>query len=160
LPLADHLLRCPECAAFFERSRSLDRRLAATEPSPRGLAAPAWSAVPAREAAPASSPARPLRRLLPLAATLLLAAGGFALGRASWNAVSSRPQSPMTEARFVGITRELLDSPPRYRQEMLRVMAEVSERRPLEGTVDRRPRAEAPEATPVEGATRPVAPRS
>ena len=44
----------------------------------------------------------------------------------------------MTDDRFVGITRELLESDPRYRSEMLRVMAEVSQQRPLEGSMDTR----------------------
>jgi hypothetical protein len=83
---------------------------------------------------------------LPLAATVLLAIGGFTLGRQAWRELAGRPTqriaehgaAPMTDDRFIGITRELLESAPRYRSEMLRVMAEVAQPRPLEGSIDTR----------------------
>ena len=135
LPLADHLLRCTACAEFFRRSRSLEKAIVMAPPLPatpttrrRSLRLAPWT--------------------LPLAATVLLAIGGLALGRQAWRELATRPSqriaqqpaAPMTDDRFVGITRELLESAPRYRTEMLRVMSEVAQPRPLEGTVDTRPR--------------------
>lgn len=150
LPLADHLVGCAACAAFYTGARRLDRSLAmgATAAPARP---PAWSP-------DAPAPARPPRRAswaLPLAATLLLAAGGYALGRQTLGAArpAARLGGPMTDDRFVGIARELLASEPRYRTEMLRVMTAVTESRPLEGSVDARPAA--PPAS-GEGGARPA----
>jgi len=142
LPLADHLLGCPVCAEFYGRARSLDKAI---------VMAPALPVLQPARRQPMPPPAHgglKTSRLapwaLPLAATVLLAIGGFALGRQAWRELAGRPAQqlaqhpaePMTDDRFIGITRELLESAPRYRSEMLRVMAEVAQQRPLEGSID------------------------
>jgi hypothetical protein len=141
LPLADHLLGCAACADFYRRARSLDKAMVMA-PTPR-------PARPLPMPPPADGRLKGSRLAtwaLPLAATVLLAIGGFALGRQAWHGLAGQPEqrlaqqpvAPMTDDRFVGITRELLESDPRYRTEMLRVMAEVSQQRPLEGSMDTR----------------------
>ncbi len=148
LALADHLLQCPRCADFYRQARRLDSVLAQAAPqAPAGARVPAGLRIAGEPLRAATDRRRRdlLRRALPLAATILLALGAFVL----WRAPSARQgealagnagsEPAMTDARFVGMARDLLSAEPRYREEMLRVMLETSARRPLEATVDRRP---------------------
>jgi anti-sigma factor RsiW len=161
--VVDHLLRCPECAAFFRRGRALDAALllglveaegATLAPAPPEV----WRDIRAaagRQLVTAETPP-PRRRLpawaLPVAATVLLAIGVLA----GWQLAVSRlragapagaasavpgvtfasfaPPGEMDEQRFVALARELLAADSRYRDAMTGVLAVARSEEPREGS--------------------------
>lgn len=154
LPTLDHLLACPACRAFYRDARALGGLLAppAAHAGPAGetdgpaaLEEPEPSAKGATEEVWRRIAAESTRRRLPVftgrvaraAAVLLLAAGGWwaasrdlaplpGRGGAPREVVLGAASGQMSEARFVEIATEVLEAEPRYRREMLRVLAEVA----------------------------------
>jgi predicted anti-sigma-YlaC factor YlaD len=125
----DHLVRCESCRRFYVDARSVDGLVALLRTPASGPApsAGAWARI---EAA-----ARPRRRvqswMLQAAAVVALAAGLYVVtwstggpvrpGSASDDIVLGADRS-MTDARFLELTREVLEADPRYRVAMHQVL--------------------------------------
>ena len=135
----DHLVRCADCRSFWADARALDglvalvRPPAAQEPpSPELWAriASAASGAGARSARRARVPAWALRVaagvVVVLGIGLALWNGGFA-PPARGNEVLLGGNSQMTDARFVELTKEVLESDTRYRLAMTRVLQQVAQ---------------------------------
>jgi predicted anti-sigma-YlaC factor YlaD len=134
----DHLVRCAACRSFYADARALDglvelvRPTAALErPSPE-----LWARI---ATAASTTGAGSVRRARVPAWALRTAAGVvvvLGLGLALWNGGFAPPprgvdvvlggSNQMTDARFVELTKEVLESDSRYRLAMYRVLDQVA----------------------------------
>ena len=134
----DHLVRCAACRAFWADARALDGLVALVRP-PAAVEPPSpelWARIASAASASGALPAR--RRRIP--AWALQAAAGvvvvLGIGLALWNGGFAPPtrgddvllgaNTQMTEARFVELTKEVLESDSRYRLAMTRVLEQVA----------------------------------
>lgn len=133
LELLDHLAACPSCREFYRDARAVGALARAADPVAVAPAPPGLWAGIASASSPGLRPRAPW--WLPVAALLVIALGvGFVVASGGR---SGRPAGlpsevrvdlgsrDMTEARFLEITREVLESDRRYQRAMLQVMDEV-----------------------------------
>lgn len=133
LEAVDHLARCAECRSFYREARAVDGLTRAADPAPQPVPAELWAGI--ESAARPSRPSHTYRWWLQVAALLVVVLGvGLVVGARV--RTTDEPPLPsrmevdlgsrdMTEARFLEITREVLESDPRYQRVMLQVMDEV-----------------------------------
>ena len=138
----DHLVRCAACRAFYADARALDglvalvRPAAAHEPPSPEL----WARIASAASAPGERAREHAAKRARVPAWALQAAAGvvvvLGIGLALWNG-GFAPRTPgeevllgantqMTDARFVELTKEVLESDSRYRLAMYRVLEQVS----------------------------------
>ncbi|MFN7943178.1 MAG: zf-HC2 domain-containing protein [Thermoanaerobaculia bacterium] len=116
----EHTLGCASCREFYLAARDLGRRLGATAAAPPAVPAPVWDRIRAQAGFERQTVvawrgygflAKAAMLVVGLGAVLLLARGPAAPGAAE-----------MSDARFVAMTRELLESDPRYQRTLYQVL--------------------------------------
>ena len=141
----DHLVECAACRTFYREARRLETRLRSPELR-RSDAVRRGEGI--RRAEKRSLPER-VMPVVRAAAVVVFVLGGFLGGRAVLDPGSGPDLSQeievrlaanrgeMSEARFVEITKELLEADPRYRRAMLEVLREIEIQGPgLEASLD------------------------
>jgi predicted anti-sigma-YlaC factor YlaD len=150
IELLDHLARCETCREFYLEARALDGMVAAFR-TPKAAPAPpprVWERIESRIRG--EQEASTVRWKVPawawrVSAAIVVAVGLGAMYWLNGGAVAPPPADaeiqlgagPMTDERFVELTREVLGADPRYHTALYQVMDQViQETRPREASAE------------------------
>ncbi len=141
IAVLDHVTRCPSCRLFYREARTFQECIGGlSAPLSAGTAPPVATPGSGKPPAPGRGRGRrPIRSVprwsWPLAAALVIALGwwisGELVGRRAPSAAASAPMTiqlgsdpeAMSDARFLELTRELLQADQGYRRMMLGLLS-------------------------------------